>query len=45
MTYYQYYINRNGIPLSTDYIIYDKEKKEDVSPKWSYYFQCGACAR
>ncbi|KAK8816026.1 hypothetical protein WA538_005144 [Blastocystis sp. DL] len=38
MTYYQYYINRNGIPLSTDYIIYDKEKKEDVIPKWSYYF-------
>ena len=28
MTYYQYYINRNGIPLSTDYIIYDKEKNK-----------------
>lgn len=43
MTYYQYYINRKGTPLSSDYIIYDKTKKEDTNPKWSYYFQWVAC--
>ena len=37
--HYQYYFNRKGIPLSNDYILYEKEFGQGNSMMWSYYYQ------
>ena len=37
--YYQYYFNRRGIPLSNDYIAYERTFGEEDNLMWSYYYQ------
>ena len=37
--HYQYYFNRKGIPLSNDYILYEKVFGQGNSMMWSYYYQ------
>lgn len=38
--YYQYYFNRNGKPLSSDFITYERTRRDNVLA-WSYYYQWG----
>ena len=37
--YYQYYINRKGLPLSSDFIVYQSRYGRENSLMWSYYYQ------
>ena len=37
--YYQYYINRKGLPLSSDFIVYQRNYGRNKPLMWSYYYQ------
>ncbi|KAK8801894.1 hypothetical protein WA588_006178 [Blastocystis sp. NMH] len=36
--YYQYYINRKGLPLSSDFIVYQRNYGMNKPLMWSYYY-------
>ena len=38
-TYIQYYVNRKGVPLSNDFIVYEKSRGREKTLMWSYYYQ------